>query len=69
MFYGVEIMNYCAMAVLTQLADGAQALLVVGGDGMVHLGVNAVAHTGIPLGIIPAGTGNAAAAIRWLGPR
>jgi diacylglycerol kinase (ATP) len=28
------------------------------GDGMVHLGVQAVAGTGTPLGIIPAGTGN-----------
>ncbi|OCI30338.1 diacylglycerol/lipid kinase family protein [Oerskovia enterophila] len=34
------------------------ALVVVGGDGMVHLGVNAVAGTGVPLGIVAAGTGN-----------
>jgi diacylglycerol kinase (ATP) len=38
--------------------DGAEALVVLGGDGMVHLGVQAVAGTGTPLGIIPAGTGN-----------
>ncbi len=31
---------------------------MLGGDGMVHLGVQAVAGTGTPLGIIPAGTGN-----------
>jgi diacylglycerol kinase (ATP) len=31
---------------------------VVGGDGMVNLGVNLVAGTGVPLGLIPAGTGN-----------
>jgi diacylglycerol kinase (ATP) len=37
---------------------GAEALVVLGGDGMVHLGVQAVAETGTPLGIIPAGTGN-----------
>ena len=30
----------------------------VGGDGMVHLGVQAVAETDTPLGIVPAGTGN-----------
>ncbi|HCB06192.1 MAG TPA: diacylglycerol kinase [Nocardioides sp.] len=42
----------------TALAEGAEALVVVGGDGMVHLGVQAVAGTGTPLGIIPAGTGN-----------
>jgi diacylglycerol kinase (ATP) len=38
--------------------DGVEALVVLGGDGMVHLGVQAVAETGTPLGIIPAGTGN-----------
>jgi len=40
------------------VADGVESLVVLGGDGMVHLGVQAVAGTGIPLGIIPAGTGN-----------
>lgn len=35
--------------------------LVVGGDGMVHLGVGAVAGTATPLGIVPTGTGNDAA--------
>ncbi|MGD8195677.1 diacylglycerol/lipid kinase family protein [Herbiconiux sp. P18] len=44
------------------LAAGApkpvDALVVVGGDGMVNLGVNLVAGTGVPLGIVPAGTGN-----------
>ena len=34
------------------------ALVVVGGDGMVHLGVNQVAGTAVPLGIVAAGTGN-----------
>ncbi|KQO08757.1 diacylglycerol kinase [Agreia sp. Leaf244] len=36
----------------------ADALVVVGGDGMVSLAVNATAETGIPFGIIPSGTGN-----------
>jgi diacylglycerol kinase (ATP) len=40
------------------LAEPADALVVVGGDGMVNLGVNLVAGTGVPLGIVPAGTGN-----------
>jgi len=40
------------------VADGVDALVVCGGDGMAHLGAQAVATTGIPLGIIPAGTGN-----------
>jgi diacylglycerol kinase (ATP) len=37
---------------------GADALVVVGGDGMVNLGVNIVAQTDVPLGIVPSGTGN-----------
>ena len=45
------------------LASGVDALVVVGGDGMVHLGVNALAGSGmpfgtVPLGIVPTGTGN-----------
>lgn len=34
------------------------ALVVVGGDGMAHLGVGLVAGTGVRLGIVAAGTGN-----------
>ncbi|MCW2794270.1 MAG: diacylglycerol kinase [Nocardioides sp.] len=40
------------------VADGVEALVVVGGDGIVHLGAQAVAGTGTPLGIVPAGSGN-----------
>jgi diacylglycerol kinase (ATP) len=40
------------------VASGVDALVVVGGDGMVHLGANAVAGTGVPLGVVPAGTGD-----------
>ena len=40
------------------VADGVESLVVLGGDGMVHLGVQAVAETGTVLGIVPAGTGN-----------
>jgi diacylglycerol kinase (ATP) len=40
------------------VADGVWALVVCGGDGMVHLGVQAVAGTPTHLGIVPAGTGN-----------
>ena len=38
--------------------DGVESLVVCGGDGMVHIGAQAVANTGVHLGIIPAGTGN-----------
>jgi diacylglycerol kinase (ATP) len=40
------------------VASKPDALIVVGGDGMVHLGVNLVANTKVPLGIVPSGTGN-----------
>ncbi|GAA0985924.1 diacylglycerol kinase [Acrocarpospora macrocephala] len=42
----------------TAVAAGPAALVAFGGDGLVHLAVQAVAGTGVPLGIIPAGTGN-----------
>lgn len=47
------------------LDHDADALVVVGGDGMVSLGLQLVAGTGMPLGVIPAGTGNDVA--RYLG--
>lgn len=34
------------------------ALVVVGGDGVVQLGVNAVAGTDVALGVVPLGSGN-----------
>lgn len=40
------------------LEERPDALVVVGGDGMVHLGVNLVAGSDVPLGLVPVGTGN-----------
>jgi len=40
------------------VVHGLDALVVVGGDGMVHLGANVVAGTDLPLGIVAAGNGN-----------
>ena len=40
------------------VASKPDALIVVGGDGMVNLGTNMVAGTDVPLGIVPSGTGN-----------
>lgn len=37
---------------------GVDAVLVAGGDGTVNLAIQQLAGTGIPLGIIPVGTGN-----------
>lgn len=33
-------------------------VVVMGGDGMVHLGLNRLAGTGLRLGVVPSGTGN-----------
>lgn len=41
--------------------DGVESLVVVGGDGMVHLAAQVLAHRETSLGIIPSGTGNDAA--------
>ncbi len=38
--------------------SGASAVVAVGGDGTLHLALQAVAGTGIPFGTVPAGTGN-----------
>lgn len=46
----------------TAVAERPDALVAFGGDGLVHLAVQAVAGTDVPLGIIPAGTGNDIAA-------
>lgn len=40
------------------LERGMDALVVVGGDGIVSLALQTLAQSDIPLGIIPAGTGN-----------
>lgn len=42
----------------TALAEGLDAVVVVGGDGMVNLGANVLAGTGVPLGIVAVGSGN-----------
>lgn len=62
---GVEVLELSGESVADALArargaaiDGLAALVVVGGDGMVHLGVNAVVGTPTPLAIVAAGSGN-----------
>ncbi|MEA2465111.1 MAG: diacylglycerol kinase, partial [Acidobacteriota bacterium] len=44
------------------VTQGVDALVALGGDGMVHIALQAVAGTETPLGIVPAGTGNDLAA-------
>ncbi len=47
-------------SVVRTAIDGGEvdALVVVGGDGMVSFGANLLAETSTPLGIVPTGTGN-----------
>ena len=51
---GAEALTLARQAV----AQGVESLVVVGGDGMVHMAVQALAGTDVNLGVIPAGTGN-----------
>ncbi len=48
-------------ALRNALQTEVDRVIVVGGDGIVHLAVNALATTGVVLGIVPIGTGNDAA--------
>jgi diacylglycerol kinase (ATP) len=49
-----EALAACRQAVRQEPA----ALLAIGGDGTVHVALQAVAGTPVPFGVIPAGTGN-----------
>ena len=40
------------------VAEGVGSLVVVGGDGMVHLAIRAAAFADVTVGIVPTGTGN-----------
>jgi diacylglycerol kinase (ATP) len=40
------------------VASGADAVALIGGDGTIHLGAQVLAKSGMPFGVIPAGTGN-----------
>lgn len=40
------------------IEDGADLVLVAGGDGTINEVVNGMAHSEVPLGILPAGTAN-----------
>ena len=52
---GAVAVEQARTAVLTGAVD---RLVVVGGDGMVNLAVHALTGSGVPLVIVPAGTGN-----------
>lgn len=50
------------------VAAGYDALVAVGGDGMLGIVLQAVAGTGTPLGLVPAGSGNDFARLLGLAP-
>ncbi|MEM7789254.1 MAG: diacylglycerol kinase family protein [Bacteroidota bacterium] len=43
---------------LARTAEGVDAVVVAGGDGTIHEAVNGIVGTGLPLGVLPLGTGN-----------
>lgn len=55
---GPDVEGARAHATAAIAAGAIDALCVVGGDGAVHLGVNLVAGTHVPLAIVAAGAGN-----------
>jgi diacylglycerol kinase (ATP) len=64
--YNIELIDLSADTFVQAMENAKAALsrkeisglVVVGGDGMFHLAVNAVAEFGIPVGLVAAGTGN-----------
>ncbi len=51
-----------SVSLLARAAEHSDAVIVCGGDGIAHLAANALAEGDVPLGIIPAGSGNDTAA-------
>ena len=47
-----------SVSLLARAAEDADAVIVCGGDGIAHLAANALAEGDVPLGIVPAGSGN-----------
>lgn len=57
-FYETEIQDPGSGMARQALADGANLVLAVGGDGTIRAVANGLAGSGIPLGLVPLGTGN-----------
>lgn len=58
LWYEVPKSKYAPKAVRTALKKGADLVLAWGGDGMQQRCIEVLAGTDVPLGILPAGTGN-----------
>ncbi|GAA2935025.1 diacylglycerol kinase family protein [Microbacterium luteolum] len=57
-FYPTSIEDAGQAATAQALARGVDVVLVAGGDGTVRAVSEAIANTGVPLAILPSGTGN-----------
>lgn len=57
-FYTTTIDDAGQAATAAALARGVDVVLVAGGDGTVRAVSEAIANTGVPLAILPSGTGN-----------
>ncbi|CAH0211126.1 Diacylglycerol kinase [Microbacterium oxydans] len=57
-FYTTTIEDAGQAATAAALARGVDVVLVAGGDGTVRAVSEAIANTGVPLAILPSGTGN-----------
>jgi YegS/Rv2252/BmrU family lipid kinase len=51
------------------IAAGADLILALGGDGTINEVVNGMAHSGVPLGVLPGGTANVVSMELGLGGR
>lgn len=58
LFYETAIEDIGQGMTTQALADGASVVLVAGGDGTVRAVSEAIAGSGVPLSIVPSGTGN-----------
>lgn len=58
MWYEVDKSRRAPKRVRRALADGADLVFVWGGDGMVQRCADALADSGVPLAVVPAGTAN-----------
>lgn len=50
--------NHATVIVADYLRSGVKTIIIVGGDGTIHEVSNGLAYQDIPIGIIPAGSGN-----------
>jgi diacylglycerol kinase (ATP) len=58
LWIGVDKASDTTKAVKRALKDGAERIIVSGGDGSVRAGIEALVGTDIPMAVMPAGTAN-----------